>query len=161
MKPAVPAGALTHPFALMALGLLVANDHWWKDQFPGVWTGKLSDVAGLVLFPLLLQAVWEGADHLLRRRCRPSETVMMVALVATGFCFSAIQIWPFAGDVYLAVTSLAHAPGWMFLGVEPVQGHLTPDATDLLTLPALALPYIVHEQRMVRLGVLKAQPQAA
>ena len=46
----VPAGALLHPLAIAALGLLVVNDHWWKDQFGSIWTGKLSDVAGLILF---------------------------------------------------------------------------------------------------------------
>lgn len=52
---------------LFCLVILVLNDHFLKYQFANVLTGKLSDVAGIILLPLLLafvfprlkqQAVW-------------------------------------------------------------------------------------------------------
>ena len=39
------------PPTLLALAVLVLNDHVLKQAAPGVVTGKLSDVAGLVLAP--------------------------------------------------------------------------------------------------------------
>jgi hypothetical protein len=45
---------LTHPSALAAVLVLVANDHVGKPLYPGAWTGKLSDFAGVYFFPFLL-----------------------------------------------------------------------------------------------------------
>src|SRR5690349_13071723 len=45
---------LGHPGTLLALALLLLNDHVLKAAYPGWWTGKLSDAAGLVLAPPLL-----------------------------------------------------------------------------------------------------------
>ena len=50
------------PVVLVALGVLLLNDHMLKEQHGNWWTGKLSDVAGMVLFPVLLVAVFETAD---------------------------------------------------------------------------------------------------
>ncbi|MFT5682697.1 MAG: hypothetical protein ACI8RZ_003621, partial [Myxococcota bacterium] len=46
---------LLHPVTLTAMALLAVNDHWAKYALTGVVTGKLSDFAGLVFFPLLLE----------------------------------------------------------------------------------------------------------
>ena len=43
--------ALASPVAVVSLVLLVLNDHVLKQAWPGVVTGKLSDVAGLVVAP--------------------------------------------------------------------------------------------------------------
>lgn len=47
--------SLLHPVVLVAVVVLVLNDHWWKGVGPALVTGRLSDVAGLLFFPLLLQ----------------------------------------------------------------------------------------------------------
>ncbi|MCZ7683483.1 MAG: hypothetical protein M5U28_33725 [Sandaracinaceae bacterium] len=51
--------ALRHPLWWASLALLVANDHWLKgaDLLPGWLTGKLSDLAGLIVAPVLLSAL--------------------------------------------------------------------------------------------------------
>ena len=46
--------ALASPGFVLALVVLVLNDHVLKQAYPGWVTGKLSDVAGLVVAPLLL-----------------------------------------------------------------------------------------------------------
>ena len=46
--------ALGHPLSVAALVLLALNDHVLKQAWPGFVTGKLSDVAGLVVAPLVL-----------------------------------------------------------------------------------------------------------
>jgi hypothetical protein len=50
---------LTWPF-LVSLALLLLNDFWFKQAFPGWWTGKLSDVAGIAVVTLPLMAIWPG-----------------------------------------------------------------------------------------------------
>ena len=35
--------------------LLVINDHYLKSEFPNWMTGKISDFAGLLIFPMFLQ----------------------------------------------------------------------------------------------------------
>jgi hypothetical protein len=51
-----PEYPLLHPVPLFALATLILNDHVLKQRYPGWVTGKLSDVAGMVFFPLLLLA---------------------------------------------------------------------------------------------------------
>ena len=70
--------ALAHPGSVLALVVLVLNDHVLKQAWPGWVTGKLSDVAGLVVAPLLLAALLA-----IVRVPRP----MPVALAATGVGF--------------------------------------------------------------------------
>ena len=41
---------LRHPVFLLALALLLLNDFLLKQAFPGLFTGKLSDVAGVFVF---------------------------------------------------------------------------------------------------------------
>lgn len=43
---------LLHPFFLFSLLALLLNDHWLKYMCPGWITGKLSDFAGLLVFPV-------------------------------------------------------------------------------------------------------------
>lgn len=47
---------LLHPVFLICLLLLLVNDFAWKYQYPNWFTGKLSDFAGLVIFPVLFSA---------------------------------------------------------------------------------------------------------
>jgi hypothetical protein len=54
----LPIGEALHPLVLAAAALLVLNDWWLKPSAaPGWLTGKLSDLAGLVLAPLVLSAL--------------------------------------------------------------------------------------------------------
>ena len=48
---------MTRPLAVIAVLSLFLNDHVFKYAWPGVVTGKLSDVAGMIFFPLLLQTL--------------------------------------------------------------------------------------------------------
>ncbi len=52
------ATLLLHPVFLASLLLLLLNDHWWKYDYPSWFTGKLSDVAGLVVLPVFLRALF-------------------------------------------------------------------------------------------------------
>jgi hypothetical protein len=116
--------AVLHPMWLVALVLLVANDHFFKGAgiLHEIATGKLSDVAGLVVAPALLAT-------LLRIRNRRGVAVCHFAV---GGVFAFIQIVPgFAQLVESTMTSLG------------VPWQLWPDLTDLLTLPALLVSWRV------------------
>jgi hypothetical protein len=132
--------ALVTPVTIAAIAVLVVNDHVLKAAFPGWWTGKLSDVAGLAFFPLLVAAAAEAAGA---RGVR----VTVLAAIATGAGFAAVKTLAVAGDAYRiglgalqwpARALVALAAGDPVPALAPV--HLTADPTDLLALPALAIP---------------------
>lgn len=49
---------LLHPLFLAGLAILLLNDAWWKWAFHNTLTGKLSDFAGLLIFPIFLAALF-------------------------------------------------------------------------------------------------------
>ncbi len=107
------------PLPLAALALLVVNDHVLKGAglLPGWVTGKLSDVAGLFFFPVLL-AYLGGRVFAQRRR------VAQISVLCTGVVFAALKVSPWAAAV---------ASRWW--------GAVVCDRSDLLALPALWLAY--------------------
>jgi hypothetical protein len=135
------AHPLLHPVSLAAIALLIVNDHVLKAAWPGALTGKLSDVAGLAFFPLLLATVAREVRPSLRLRPTVAACALLTALV-----FAAIKVSPLAGDAYRvglgalqwpfrALASLLAGHG--VPGLVPVL--LTPDVTDLLALPAVLI----------------------
>jgi len=106
---------LLHPLPLAAILVTAVNDHLLKGSglLPGWLTGKLSDFAGLFFFPLLVAAV-------LRAKTAAARTIVVVA---TGALFAAFKLSP-------------RACAW----IAPVAA-VTPDATDLIALPMLAVAW--------------------
>lgn len=47
---------LLHPFFLLNLFLLIANDQWWKYEYGNALTGKVSDFAGVLVLAVFLIA---------------------------------------------------------------------------------------------------------
>lgn len=132
-RPGLPVHEMVSPPPLIAVAVLVLNDHWLKYAAPGWWTGKLSDLAGLFYFPLLLTAgvrLAIGLGRALARRpggIPPLRTAhLTAAVVATGLVFCAINLSPTAMALYGDALSL----------VVPSRG--TVDPSDLLALPMLA-----------------------
>ena len=87
---------LLHPAFLVALVALVVNDHVLKAAAPGAVTGKLSDVAGLVVLPVVLCAVL-GVQT--RARAWAVGLAVGGAFAAVQFVpaeavFSALGVWP-------------------------------------------------------------------
>jgi hypothetical protein len=109
-----------------------------RGPAPSPVTGKLSDVAGLIFFPLLLAAVAQQLRPALGLR----PTVRACALL-TALVFASIKLWPLAGDAYrvgLGAVQWPFRAAWTALAghglpdLAPVM--LTADPTDLLALPA-------------------------
>ena len=148
LRPSRGDGLLTKT-ALFALLLWLLNDHVLKRLTPGVLTGKLSDVASLIVLPLALQAAWELG--LKREPFTPSRAsiVTAIALVAAFFVWmEGTALGSLAFRSVLAVgqwpLALLHARAWS----APRLVTHTADLEDLLTLPSLLLPYRVGMQRV-------------
>ena len=86
-----PGDLLLHPIAVLAVVVLVINDHVLKPLAPGLLTGKLSDFAGLLFFPLLLVSVVELATLALRRRAPDRRHLVLGSIVTTGLVFGLVK----------------------------------------------------------------------
>ncbi|WP_188450448.1 hypothetical protein [Knoellia flava] len=108
------------PTTLVALVVLVLNDRVLKDAWPGLLTGKLSDVAGLVVAPPLL-ALAMAAARLPHARAW--------AVGSTGVLFAVAKATLVGSEVASQAWSLA---------LPSLVRH---DVTDLVALPALLLAW--------------------
>ncbi|MFO0680664.1 MAG: hypothetical protein U0234_01375 [Sandaracinus sp.] len=117
--------ALTHPAFLGALALLVVNDHVLKGAglLPGWVTGKLSDLAGVVVAPVVLGA-------LVRARSRRAKLAVHLA-VALGMI--ATELSQPTADVLAA--------GLRSVGLTGAR--LVADPSDLWALVLLPVPYVL------------------
>jgi hypothetical protein len=146
---AVPGSILLHPVVLAATALYGFNDWWLKAHHPGWVSGKLSDVAGMVVLPATLVALAEVArGRALGRRAA------VIAAIVTVIGFALVEVWPPAERAWCATWG---AMQWPFRAIAAVAlgGEVPPlqpvvawsDPTDLVTLPfALVLPLCVRRR---------------
>lgn len=139
-----PGALVCHPIAVVAVAILVANDHLLKAAVPGVITGKLSDFAGLIFFPLLLVAAAElvGPRSALEQR---RSSLLAVAIAATAIAFVAVKAFPAGADALKDLLGFAQwlvGAGWL-TGSVPEPAAVVADLSDLVALPALTLSYWV------------------
>lgn len=104
-----PTSALLSPIWLVAVVVLAVNDHIVKNVAPGVVSGKLSDLAGMIVAPALLACV-------LAVRSRAG---LLACHVAVGVVFGLLKISPTVA-------------GWW-------PWRVVVDPTDLIALPVLVL----------------------
>jgi hypothetical protein len=144
MPRATPA--LLHPITLVALALWALNDHLLKGWGPAVLTGKLSDVAALVVCPIVLLGMVEWcAPRLVRQRL---ENTLAACCAAIGLLLIGLELSKSVelayqhtlGSAQYAARSLAAAFSGHRMPVY-VLVQTTPDVTDLFTLPMLAVPW--------------------
>jgi hypothetical protein len=95
---------VTSPVVLAALAVLLLNDHVLKRAWPGIVTGKLSDVAG----PVVVAALLGGAVRLWRARYEP------VAWWAVAAAFALVKTVP---AVNAAVPIAGVVDPWDVLGL--------------------------------------------
>ncbi|WP_062356462.1 hypothetical protein [Herbidospora yilanensis] len=131
-----PAPWIAHPLTVLSLVVLVVNDHLLKFTWPGPVTGKLSDVAGLILLPAVL-------DLLIRRPA--------VSIAITGAGFTLVKASETGAWLASETWSLAWGPS-----------VIRADLTDLLTLPALYVAWYAsrHPVPVGRTVVLLLTPAA-
>ncbi|HYO21657.1 MAG TPA: hypothetical protein VER36_04580 [Flavisolibacter sp.] len=117
MKPA-RTSLLLHPLFLPALFLLLVNDFYWKYAYANWLTGKLSDVAGLIVLPVFLRVIFPAASKNL-----------LLAAIALFFAW-----WK--SPLSQPLIDLANQ---LQLPVARVV-----DYTDLITLLVLPLPFAIN-----------------
>ncbi len=124
-----PERALLSPAWIASLAILGLNDHLFKGSglIPDVLTGKLSDVAGMLVAPALLAAVTRTK----------SRRGLFLCHLAVGAVFAAINL---SGDAVAAWSAL--------MGLVGAPWRITVDPTDLLVLPTLFLSWKVLSPEM-------------
>ncbi len=146
------ASVLLHPYLVIALAILVANDHWWKSRWPGPVTGKLSDFAGPVVVAFAIAAVTG------RRR---------LAVTVTALGFTALKLSPtvaaLAAPVLGGVTRtdptdlvglVALVPAWFLLGRAGIDPSRQPDPATTPTRRLPAPPSLTGRARTAALVVI-------
>lgn len=134
---------VAHPVTCLAVLLLLLNDHVLKGAYGTWWTGKLSDVAGLVLAPPLLAV----AAACTGRPVRAGRLVAVPVLVV-GVGFVLAKATAVGADLASAAWSVVAGPSLV-----------RQDATDLLALPALAVAALVG--RRAAAGASRPEPEPA
>lgn len=151
-----PGDLLRHPAAFAALVLVILNDRVLKVHFPSPASGKLSDFAGLVYFPLLVVVAIEGARWLIKRSSwQLTSRAVTIAALVVGVAFVLTKTSDLAGDAYRIAIGAALWPveaiGHLF-GGKPLpafkQAFLAKDLTDLIAVPVLLLPIWISRRTM-------------
>jgi hypothetical protein len=116
---------LAHPLALGAALALLSNALVFQQRWPGWWTGKLGDLAWLVIAPLIAALPLA----LVARRTRLDQRAIgRAALALTGIGFVLVKTYAPANAAVAATYALV--VGW--------PAKLALDPSDLLALPGLA-----------------------
>jgi hypothetical protein len=139
---------ICHPVSLAAVVVLAVNDHLLKGSglLDGAITGKLSDVAGLFFFPLLISAAVRGVRGAVVDDERDHPAIALSAITATGLTFTALKTLPPFNEVVSAVLGpnvldptdlwalLALLPSWLWM-----RRRTTPRLSHRLHLAAVAV----------------------
>jgi hypothetical protein len=118
---------LARPAPLAAAALLALNDHVLKGAhlLPGWLTGKLSDIAGLFVAPILAVTVARASLAAAGRNAPRDGRLGATIVIAVAVAFTTLKLWPAFNAVVAAV--------W---------GANRLDPTDLYALPAVALAWL-------------------
>lgn len=146
-----PGDLLLRPPAVIAAALVVVNDQFLKERFGNWFTGKLSDIAGVFLLPLVMLSALELGRWARGRRpwgVARHEVLFTIAITAIGFTLVKL-VGPVA-DAY------ANAIGWIRAVVvsaaqrewrPPAPIEVIRDSTDLLVLPVLTASWLLARGR--------------
>lgn len=137
---------LIHPIAITAVIVLLLNDHLLKARYPGLITGKLSDVAGLVFFPLLLLTLVDAARRFVRGRSGLTHGTLVACIVLTGLAFVAVKTTDIGAEAFRRMWGAMQWPGHAIASrrlVHVGRVHLVKDSSDLVAVPMLLVAYWV------------------
>ncbi len=123
---------LLHPLFLLSLVALIINDHVLKAAIPSVLTGKLSDFAGLFVFPIFIAVIGQRIFHSRRRLL---ILHLVVAIVFLLFKVAPIEL------LWTKILTVASLP----------LPDRTKDVTDLIALSILPISYwfIIHRSKYI------------
>ncbi len=127
VEPRQAIAWLAHPFTVAAIIVLAVNDHVLKPELGTWWTGKLSDVAGLVVAPALLAVALSLCVPRL-----PVRSLVPATIATVGLGFVIVKTTAAGAAAASAVWTSVAGPSVVLR-----------DPTDLVALPALAAAWTV------------------
>ncbi|MDB4955621.1 MAG: hypothetical protein JWO36_3190 [Myxococcales bacterium] len=142
----LPIAELLAPLPLLALAVLAINDRVLKGSGAPAWlTGKLSDFAGVFVFPLVVTAALDLVLLVFARLGAPVDFTLRRWKLAfsigfTAIVFAAMKLSPAAAHVVAGVLSRVVGPT-----------HVVADLTDLIALVVLAGTWL-HGRRAIARG---------
>ncbi|GIH93848.1 hypothetical protein ACFFMN_16145 [Planobispora siamensis] len=116
---------------VIATFVLLINDHLLKHLWPGLVTGKLSDLAGLMVAPPLLAL---------------ARVPALAAVIATGLGFTLVKTTQAGAEAASQAWTLLAGPS-----------RVLADPTDLITLPALAAAWLIWRRCQSEQAVRRAR----
>jgi hypothetical protein len=133
-----PGDLVVRPLAVVALTTLIVNDHVIRPRLPGLLSGKLSDIAGLVLLPILIVSVYEVTRAAVRRPWQMGARGVVAIAVAVVIGFAATKLST------AVAASYGDMLGWLRW---PLIGHwsqvaISQDPTDVICTPAAIVAWI-------------------
>lgn len=143
--PRRPGSLALHPAVLAAVLIVLINDQIFKAAawFPALLSGKLSDVAGLFAFPVIVVSCGE----LLTKRIASARSCGLVAIL-TITVFSAAKISHDFSLILGEAWTLGLAPLRFVLGRDQSDTiSFAQDTSDLLALPAAIASVMVSHVR--------------
>ena len=146
-----PGDCLRHPISLIMLLLWLLNDHIFKSLWGNAITGKLSDIAGLVVFPLMLVAAYEILCAFRQRQTSHLGLVLWMSIGLSSMIMVLINLSDNGAQLCRFTLGILQWPFrclW-YQSLVPVQRvQLTMDSTDLWTLCVLVIPYSIVRSRL-------------
>jgi hypothetical protein len=157
----VPGDGLLHPAALLAIALLLVNDHLLKPMLPSLLTGitgKLSDLAGLLVAPLVAVAAIELAHAARGRRASPGRRFVIAVYGVISISFIAAKTTALGAAALGVVLGFGQWAGGVALapliGAPPpaARAVVVVDPTDLIALLSIAAALTLSLRRRSRLS---------
>ena len=149
---------LVHPVTIASFVLLLVNDHWLKPHHSGWLSGKLSDVAFMVVAPLWLFAAWSRLTSWHPRAVSPrsQRRALWTCMLVIGLTLALMETTTWGDWLYRYGLGALQFPfrglaGWTlhaeWPAFTPVQA--TPDLTDLCCLPFLAVAHWIGQRSLL------------
>lgn len=144
-RPGLPIAELLAPLPLAAVAVLVANDWWWKPAgaLPPWLTGKVSDVAGVFVLPLVLTAVTALVLRAAARLGAPVDWTLRRRRLAIAIAVTA---------ALLAATKLSPAIADQIAALLGARARIVADPGDLVALPVLAGTWLHGRRTLARVA---------
>ncbi len=141
-----PGALIVHPLIVGALALWAVNDHLLKP-LGGELVGKLSDVACLIVIPVMLPSAIELWRARGGREFAMATRMVIVCAIMAAVIMVAINTSTSAAWLYEHGMGLLQWPFRTLTGQSYAPVVLTMDPTDAWTLPAIGIPIALALQR--------------
>jgi hypothetical protein len=149
----------------LAVVTLFVNDHFLKRAYPGFVTGKLSDVAGMIFFPLLLAVLVRSVAPASLRDDRAHDRLLLVGCVLTAVVFALTKTMPFANELYRFTWGALQWPYRALVALASGRGLprvarvvLVRDPSDVLAVPFVVIAYLAGARRVSALPLRAGLP---